>query len=280
MLEFGKVTSQRSFIPAQRHTLILNILEQKGTVSIIDLASLIGVSDSTIRRDLNHLAKNSKIKRSFGGATLSSPHSTTFEPAYEIGSKANHLHKVAIGRLAVERIDDGLSVLFDSSSTVHQVAHHVVNQKLKITAITNDLNIALTLGRSPHVQLLVPGGTLRPGRFTLLGEPGLTFLKSIHADLTFIGVHGIFDEKLGDTSIDVITTKRQLIASARKAIVVADATKFDLSTFCDICHISEVSEVITDSRIGEQQKKNLEKLNVSLSVASSNELSPMIVKDS
>ena len=114
-------------IAAQRRALILEHLRRYGADSIMALAQTIGVSPSTIRRDLDYPDRERHIVRSHGGAILSERLHTTFEPQREIDAQIAHAAKAAIGARAAELLETGQSVIFDSSSTVLEAAKVVVS---------------------------------------------------------------------------------------------------------------------------------------------------------
>lgn len=244
-------------IAAQRRALILEELRREGAGSIIALADSIGVSPSTIRRDLGFLTAGGYIVRSHGGALLNEPHRTTFEPEREIGVHVARAAKEAIGARAATLLEQGQSVIFDSSSTVLEAAKVVAEQKLRLTVCTNDIATALVLARSDSHQLVVLGGTTRRGSLTMIGDPGLSFLERLHADVAFIGIHSLVGGRLSETSIDVAAMKRRMIASAARAIVLADSSKFRHPAFCDVCAAEEVQTVITDAGIERAERERL-----------------------
>ena len=213
-------------IPAQRRGLILELIRQSGVISIQDLCKAIGVSLSTIRRDLNWLAKTGQIQRSHGGAVLKTTLGTTFEPAFQISARLARSEKSAIGKLAADRLRHQESAIFDSSSTVYEAARHAVERGLHLTAVTNDIRIAELLAGSPGVHLVVSGGAVRPGSYTLLGEPGFSFLQRLHVDVALIGIHAITEASLCDSSTEVAEAKRLMAAAAKRVVVLADAAKF------------------------------------------------------
>ncbi|MDQ3457798.1 MAG: DeoR/GlpR family DNA-binding transcription regulator [Deinococcota bacterium] len=240
-------------IPAQRRAVLLDFIQQRGAASIKELARHSSFSESTVRRDLDFLNRHGYLQRSYGGANLPTLPSTTFEPDFAIGVHQNHEAKRAIGKLAAGRVENGWSVIFDSSSTVLEAAKEVVKRGVRVTALTNDLNIAMLFAPISHAGLVVPGGTLRQGSYTLVGEPGGDFLDRIHVDIAFVGVHSVAERSLSDTSIDVVATKRKLIRASRRVVVLADASKFGLAAFCEITTLEKVDELITDSRISSEQ---------------------------
>jgi DeoR/GlpR family transcriptional regulator of sugar metabolism len=253
-------------IAAQRRALILEHLRRHGADSIIALSRTVGVSPSTIRRDLDFLTDSGYIARSHGGAMVSDGLRTTFEPPREIGSQMAHAAKTAIGARAVELLEAGQSVVFDSSSTVLEAAKAAVARKLRLTVCTNDIGTAAVLAESEALQLVVLGGTNRVGSLTLIGDPGLSFLERIHADIAFIGIHSLFGARLSETSIDLAAMKRRMIASATRAIVLADSSKFRYPAFCDVAPISDIDVIITDGDVGDQDRRAIIEAGVELIV--------------
>lgn len=240
---------------------------------------MMGASVSTIRRDLDELARRGSVARTHGGAILTLSHRTTFEPEYKYASPMFKKEKTAIGRAAAEIIRQGQSVLFDSSSTVFHAACHAREQHRQITALTNDINIATALVNSPGIALKVLGGSIRPGSFTLLGEPGQSLLNRLHVDLCLLGIQAIrisghvqdgkssADGALSDTSLEVAAMKRQMVRAARRTIVLADSSKFGPPAFCDVCNLMRVDSIITDRGINPQQRAMLEETGIEIVVA-------------
>jgi DeoR family transcriptional regulator of aga operon len=254
-------------IPAQRRSLILELIRQNGVISVQELSDVIDVSLSTIRRDLAWLAREGAVHRSHGGAALKTRQATTFEPSYQVSSRVAHREKAAIGKRAVERLKAHQSVIFDSSSTVYEAALQVVREGLPLTAVTNDIRIAGLLAECSSIKLIVSGGSLREGSCTLLGEPGATFLRRLHVDVALIGIHAITDATLCDTSTDVAEVKYHMAAAAKRVLVLADAAKFNSLAFCDAIDLRAVDEIITDQRLDSVSRRRLEKQGVHLCIA-------------
>lgn len=237
--------------------MILEHLRREGGESIIDLAAEIGVSPSTIRRDLDFLMQGGYIVRSHGGATINEPLFTTFERQRDIGAHIAHSAKAAIGARAADLLANGQSVIFDSSSTVSEAAKAAVQRQLRLTACTNDIATAAILSELDALQLLVLGGTRRPGSPTLTGDPGAEFLGHLHADIAFIGIHSLHGGRLSETSLDVAAIKRRMIASAAHAVVLADSSKFQHPAFCDVAEVAAVKTLITDTGIAEADAQRI-----------------------
>lgn len=264
----ARLDAERDLIPAQRRALILDLIRGGNGASIATLAARLSASESTVRRDLDYLTERGYIERSHGGAMLKGAPHTTFEPQYEIGSRTQHAEKMAIGAAAARLVEPGHSVIFDSSSTVAEAAQAVVRRAVAITAVTNDLNIATTLAAQPLVRLIVPGGTLRAGSFTLIGEPGAGMLAGLHVDLAFVGIQALSGLRLADSSIEVCDMKRRMIAAARKAVLLADSSKFQQTSFCEACGVEKMQHIVTDDRLPARPRRAIEKLGVELTVVS------------
>ncbi len=244
-------------IAAQRRALVLEHLRRHGGASIVSLAQTIGVSSSTIRRDLDFLTDGGYITRSHGGAMLLERTATTFEPRREISARIASGAKAAIGARAVELLEAGQSIIFDLSSTVLEAAKAVVARKIRLTACTNDIGTAAVLAESDALHVVVLGGTNRYGSLTLIGDPGLSFLSSIHVDIALIGIHSLYGERLSETSIDLAAMKRRMIANSSRVVVLADSSKFGHPAFCDVASVSEINTIITDSGIEASQEQAL-----------------------
>lgn len=260
------MSNENSFFPAQRHAVILDLLKKRGAISIQELVSEISVSSATIRRDLDYLSDRDYIERTHGGVVLVPPNRTAFEPDHAIGSQVARKEKIAIGKLAAGRLKKGQSVIFDSSSTVLEAARAVVNYDFNLTAVTNDLSIAIALS-SGHIRLMVPGGTVREGSFTLIGEPGVQFISELNVDIALVGIHALVDGVLSDASIEIAKIKRQMIDAAKHVILLVDSSKFQSPAFCKVCSVTRVNEIITDNHASEAWRTHMRDFDITVSFA-------------
>ena len=240
-------------IPEYRRKRIVELLRQHESLSVKAFSDIIGVSLATIRRDLEDLNRQGAIKRSHGGAVLALSHGTTFEPTFEMASKVAKREKAMIGAAAVETLQDGQSIILDSGTTVVELARKIREKKIQLTIVTNDLLVANILSASPNIKLIVPGGELRPGSHTLLGEPGLSFIGRLHADAAYIGIQAINDCHLCDTSSDVCIMKRCMVAASNQTILLTDSSKFGQTAFLNACDVRDIDQIITDRKLSEEQ---------------------------
>jgi DeoR family transcriptional regulator of aga operon len=254
-------------IPAQRYALILDAVRRTGAASVQTLASEIDASTATVRRDLDYLTRCGYLERTHGGAMLRARLRTTFEPAADISSSVARADKVAIGAKAAELVEEGQSVIFDSSSTVLEAARAVIRRGIALTAVTNDLRIASLFADREEVKLIVTGGTLRRGSYTLVGEPGHGFVEGLTADIAFIGTHALTDLWLSDTSLEVAEIKKRMAAAARRTVVLADSSKFEQAAFRRVCHLGSTAMLICDDCLLPVYRAAVLEAGVSLSLA-------------
>lgn len=238
---------QLDLIPAHRRAIVLEHIRVRGAASIHDLARTIGASASTIRRDLKYLQDGGYLQRAHGGALLPGIPHATFEPERAFAAGLAREQKRAIGEAAAATLVPGEAVIFDSSSTVHEAARAAVARGLVLTAVTNDLGTGEALSAAPGIRVVVPGGTVRAGSLTLVGEPGIGFLADVHADVALIGVHAIAGRLMTETALETAAMKRAMIAAARRVVVLADSGKFQSAAFCTICDATAVHALITDA---------------------------------
>jgi DeoR family transcriptional regulator, aga operon transcriptional repressor len=253
-------------IPAKRRAMILEFLRERGVMSIQELTASIGASISTVRRDLDQLTEAGYLERTFGGAMLATATPATFEMEPSIVAQIALPQKRGIGAIAAERLKPGESVIFDGSTTVLEAARAAAQRGLRLTAVTNGLDIALALLGSPAISVVVTGGTVR-GRFaSLVGDPGKEFLETVHADICLLGIHAISGTLLTEASFEGAAVKRAMLHASRRRILLADSSKFQVPALSTVCDLSMFEELITDDGIGAEQLAALRAMRLRVTV--------------
>jgi DeoR/GlpR family transcriptional regulator of sugar metabolism len=228
--------------PDRRSTLI-HRLREDGRASVATLARDLGVTPSTIRRDLARLADDGTLVRTYGGATL--PGAAGAAPRRGDPAAAA---KRAIAAAAAELVEDGQTIAISSGSTTLELARRLVDRRL--TVITNALDVASVLLDREGIELVVLGGVVRPRMHSTLGHLSELALRELRADTLFMGIGAIDpDHGLMNDSIPEILTDRALRRSARTCVVLADASKFTGVSPAFVFGIDEVDAVVTDSGV-------------------------------
>jgi DeoR family glycerol-3-phosphate regulon repressor len=227
-----------------RQTAILLHLQQKGRASVEELAELFNATPQTIRKDLNHMAEDSKIMRFHGGAALlAGSEYTGFEARKEIARN----EKDRIGNLAAKKIPNNASVIVNAGTTTAAVARRL-NNHVGLKVVTDSVNVANEIREFPGIEVMVPGGLVRRTDGVIFGETAVDFIRQFRADIALIGSAAIArDGSLLDYDLREASVARAIIGSARHVILAADSTKFDRIAPVCIGHMSQVQTLVTDA---------------------------------
>lgn len=236
----------RDLFLEERRLEILDRINQAGRASVAELSQQFGVSEVTIRADLQALAERNLIVRTHGGAI------PALRGPYELSLATRRQQQVAekgrIGVAAAAMISDGDAIFLDSSSTALAIAQNLKNCR-DLTVITNGLTIAQELIDAHGVTVVLIGGTLRRETASLIGDDGLERLRRFNIQKGFFGAHGIsVAEGLTDVSLAEAEVKRPLIAMCRRVIAVLDATKWGRVGLASFAHLEQIHVVISDVR--------------------------------
>jgi DeoR family transcriptional regulator, aga operon transcriptional repressor len=243
----------------ERRVKTLDILNSKGRVSVNELSRLFNVSEVTIRNDLSHLENKGLLIKSRGGAIKSQR--VGIDQQLNEKTKLNSKEKQLIGKKASEIIKDGDTIIIDSGTTTVEVAKNL-GEIRNLTVITNALNIASQLIRN-EIRVILLGGMLRNSSLSLIGPVAENSLKSFHCDKCFIGLDGI-DSQSGifTPNPEEANLNRMMIEASKEVIIVTDSSKFKRKSFAFISPLSKIDIVITDSKIPEDELKNLQDMGI------------------
>jgi DeoR/GlpR family transcriptional regulator of sugar metabolism len=244
-------------LATERHERILAELEQRGSVRVSHLVQLLGVSDMTIRRDLDTLQRLGLLEKVHGGATLRKVGSAD-EPGFAAKSARELREKEAIAARAAEFVQPGSAVAITAGTTTHALARHLTGVP-DLTVVTNSVRVADVLQDPDRfdVTVLLTGG-LRTPSDALVGPIAIAALHSLHVDVVFMGVHGM-DAEAGFTTPNLMEaeTNRAMVASARRLVVCADSTKWGVVGLSTIVPLSAASVVVTDTALPDEARQLL-----------------------
>ena len=254
----------------QRRDAILEELERNQAVQVSELSQRFSISEVSIRRDLAYLEARGLLRRIHGGAVrvapaLSSAMATVAAPT--LATTVAHLaEKVRIGQAAAALIQPGDRLIFDSGTTVLQVAAQLpieLRQAGNLTVITNSLPVVREVGACKGVHLILLGGVYLPQYEVTVGPQTIEQLRTLHADKLFLGADGLTFSK-GVTTANVLEAEvnRATIAAATEVIVVADSTKIGLIGLTTIIPLSGISKLITDTNAAEDFVADLRRQGV------------------
>ena len=245
----------------ERRQFILNLINKTGSIKAIDIAKMLEVSELTIRRDLDKLAKNELLKRTHGGAIniLSVGH----EMKFDVQKEKYIDEKKRIALAASSLIEEGDVILIEAVTTWYQTALNITN-RAKLTIITNSCDIAVLLGKTnPDYKIVLSGGILNTDTRALVGPIADFAFKTTFVDKAFIGISGIDLEK-GITAADPIEaqTKKNIIACAKQVIALADHSKIGHIAMNYVAPVHMINTFITDSEADEEFIEKLKELDI------------------
>jgi DeoR/GlpR family transcriptional regulator of sugar metabolism len=250
-----------------RHLNILNILRDSPTESIKYLAVQLGISQSTVRRDLDELESQGLVRRVFGGAILEKQNWN--EPPFELRETLHSQEKDKITRFAAELIVDEDILFIDGGTTTQFIIPYLASKK-NLTVVTCGLNVAYELNRLENVTTFVVGGELHTDSHSISGALALAVLDvyNIRCTKALIAASAVSAEA-GATNriLDRIPLKRKAMEISQKSFILADGSKIGTIALGQIAPITEFSALITDASAPEAEIAAIRALGVDVHIA-------------
>ena len=253
----------------KRRNDICKLLKEKNILSISELSAILNISKITIRRDLDYLAEEKKIIKTYGGAIIQN--TKDYEPPYMIRSLKMIEQKKAIGKFAASLIPEDSLIFIDVGTTLLELAKNMPTDK-NISVITNWIPIAQELEKKMFSNLFLIGGKVNCREMSIIGNYSLQFLDNFNIEICFIGVSGIsIDHGLTDYILEEIEIKKQMIQRAKKRIVLADHKKFNQLAPIKICDLSDIDTIVTSEGLENDIKQKYIDSGIEIIVATTND---------
>ncbi|GGV00346.1 DeoR family transcriptional regulator [Streptomyces litmocidini] len=250
------MTDNQNLLAEQRRALILDEVRRRGGVRVNELTRRLNVSDMTIRRDLDALARQGMVAKVHGGA-VPVVEASTHEPGFEAKSVLEPSAKDEIARTAAALVAPGTAIALSGGTTTYALARHLLDVP-DLTVVTNSVRVADVFheaqqaggggeARRGAATVVLTGGVRTPSD-ALVGPVADRAVRSLHFDLLFLGVHGVSVEAgLSTPNLAEAETNRCLMRSARRVVVVADHTKWGTVGLSSFAALDEVDTWVTDS---------------------------------
>jgi DeoR/GlpR family transcriptional regulator of sugar metabolism len=256
----SETAKREILLKVERQNRINKLIEERGRVTVQELSGYFGVSEATIRRDLEELDGRGWIRRTHGGA-LRLERAVKEPPVLQRFSEQSE-EKSHIGREAASLVQEGETIFLGSGTTVLEIARHLPAD-LRVTVITNSLPIVNELADRPHVDLIVIGGMFRQSEFSMVGHIAEQAVREFRADRVFMGMraidssHGFTNDYLPETMTD-----RAILSIAPQVIVVADHSKFGRVSTVLVAPVTAAHVIITDRATPAETILELEGLGI------------------
>ena len=233
----------------ERRQKMVAFIEQNDGATVGELSRRYSVSEATIRRDLIQLSKDGLVERGHGGAAPRRLRRSQGLPELPVLERAGlrASEKRAIGRAAARYVEDGDVILINGGTTTAEMVPFL-GAKRDLTVITNGLNIASLLAPLTNIKTVITGGVLRNSELSMLGALTKDALHNLRADKLFMSSPAVHVD-YGFSADDMLEVEsdRNMMASAKEIIVLADHTKFGNVAMMRVAPIERVRRIITDS---------------------------------
>ena len=249
--------------PRQRQ--LLEVVRQRMTMSVEELAQQLEVTPQTVRRDVKLMEKARLLARYHGGVGLPS---SVENIDYSQRQILNIGAKRRIAAAVAEQVPPGCSLLINIGTTTEEVARALV-QHQGLHVVTNNLNVAAILADNPKCEVILAGGVVRGRDRGIVGEATIDFIRQFKVDIGIIGISSIeSDGTLRDFDPREVKVAQTIIEQSREVWLVADCGKFDRQALVRMAHVSQIDVLFTDARPPEVLAKVLDEALVKVVVVS------------
>lgn len=229
----------------KRRELIETLVLSTGEIDFVSLASELGVSEMTIRRDVDSLESKGVVRRIVGGAIALVGKSS--EPPFKARSAAAAIVKVRLAEAVVQVLQPHETVILDSGSTVLAVARAIKGRGLGLTIVTPSILVAIELADEPDTTVLLAGGLVRPGELSLVGAETQEMFARYNCDSYVMGIAGVdLDRGVSEYHREEGNVKKAAAKSADRVIVVADQAKLGRVQLMNVAPLGSISVLVTD----------------------------------
>lgn len=251
----------------ERQQAIARLVNQRGRMSVTQLAREYDVTTETVRRDLSTLERLGLVHRVHGGVVP--PASLAFmEPGLRERDQVNTAVKERIARAALDRLPpSGGAIVLDAGSTIHSLANLLPPER-ELTVFTHAVPIAARLAGQRQIDLRLLPGRVRRTTHAAVGADTVAALAELRVDVAFLGTNGVTpDHGLTTPDPDEAAVKRALVESGRVVVALADASKFGVETAVRFAAPGELDVVVTDSDVSPTDRRALTKTGIEVVVA-------------
>lgn len=248
---------------SERRDKIIQLLHNQKRATVKELAGEIGVSEATLRTDLNKMEADGLLTRTHGGAVLNTDNDN--ETSFSVREKKNKKEKMQIAKKAFELIEEKQCILLDASSTALEMARYIKTQPIRLTVVTTGLQCAMELNHNPDITVIQIGGLVTKGSSSIEGTLGLSILDYINIDLMFTSANGFsVDNGLTDFNLYEVQLKKAIVLKAEKVIALIDSSKIEKNSSAVFASLDQIDKIITDRPVGSDIAEQIESNDIEI----------------
>lgn len=231
---------------SERRNKILHLLHERQRLTVKELATNIGVSEATLRSDLNKMESERLLTRTHGGAILNDY--VNNETSFSARAQRNQEEKIQIAEKAVDYIEEKQCILLDASSTALELARYLRKKPIRLTVVTSGVKTALELNENPDITVILIGGMMTKNSSSVEGTLGLGVLDQVNIDIMFTSASGFTTETgLTDFNLYEVQLKNEFVKQAKKVIALIDHSKIGTNSSAVFAKTDQIDMIITDS---------------------------------
>jgi DeoR family fructose operon transcriptional repressor len=252
---------------AERQSRLKHLLGRRGMADLDTLAAELGVSQSTVRRDVEMLQGAGLVERTHGGVIWVGEKTASGARPYAFDQRMSYHVEIkrAIARAAKRLIQPGQTALIDGGTTTFYFAQELLGTQLQL--VTNSLPIANLFLNDENVELILTGGLMYPRYGVLLGPMTEEMLGAIHTKTLFMSIAGIHEGQLYNQNSLLVQSELRMMSQAQEIVLLVDSGKFDQQALTRLGSLSEVDIVVSDSGLTESQREQVSSAGCQLIIA-------------
>lgn len=234
----------------ERRNKILELLNERQRMTVQELAASLGVSEATLRSDLNKMEKEGQLTRTHGGAILNDVKGN--ETSFSARVKRNQKEKLLIAEKAFSFIEKEQCILLDASSTALSFAEFLKDKHIRLTVVTSSVKTAMELNENPNITVILIGGMMTKGSSSIEGIMGSSILDQLNIDIMFTSANGFTPETgLSDFNLYEVQLKREMVNKAKMVVGLIDHTKIGFNSSAVFAKPHQIHTIITDRELTE-----------------------------
>lgn len=241
---------------AERYAAITRLVNDRGSIRVSELSSLCQVTEETIRRDLDRLEKEGKLRRSHGGAVRIKLIEEHIETPYSEREVTRMGEKRRIALEALKFIEPHERILLDASTTAWYTARSLPN--IPLTVLTNSIRVVTELSSKKHIEVIAAGGQLLPESMSFVGPLAERSLETYHVDKLFLSCQGVHLERgISEMNELQARVKQRMIGMSDQVFLLADSSKFGVQALTHVAGLDRVQQIITSHDLPEEISRTL-----------------------
>ena len=251
----------------ERRQSLSELLRKQPGLRVPELAKALGISEGTVRNDLNALEKEGILTRVHGGAVLKN-NLVYFDASFGLRFQGNALAKQAIARQAAKLVSDGASILLDASTSIYYLAQQLAQYR-RLRVLTNGIEVARLLARDPTNTVVLIGGVVNPEGSSVSGNFSEKVIRDLHVNKAFVSGSGFSLERgLTDVYLAEAELKTSAIASAQEIYALVDSSKIGVEDLTSFARLEQITHLFTDSGLSAAWLERLRSAGVPFTICS------------